>query len=712
MLNDRFCPLRQRATTSAARLTLCAFFLSLALGAPLPATSCAEPDESLHTGIIPTMGLTDVTEGSLMFRTDQAGRYTPAPILKTDVHIAVTGTIARATVRQEFTNPSRKKGDWLEGIYVFPLPETAAVDHLRMKIGGRIIEGRIKERAEAKKVYDQAKREGKRTGLVEQERPNLFTTSVANIGPGEHVTIELEYQETVRYENDRFQLRFPMAVGPRYIPGVPVIVEGQDPQGSGTGPGTDRVPDASRITPPVHQPEDGTINPLSLSLSLHPGFPLARVESPFHPIISLQDQDGGYQISLREDAVPADRDFQLIWHPAPRTEPTATVFTEQKDGTSYAMLMLVPPTQHRETAARVPRDITFIIDRSGSMAGASIEQAKGSLTAALSRLTTQDRFNIIQFNHTVRSLFPIPQPVTTKSMQQAIRYTEHLAADGGTEILPALRQALKSPQDSARLQQIILITDGQVGNEEELFELLHQRVGSRRLFTIGIGSTPNSHLMRKAAETGRGTFTYIGNVNEVKDKLDGLFRKLEHPVLNDITLDATGWSGLEQFPATITDLYEGEPIVLALKADSLPPQAMLHGRIGSAAWSLPISFNNATAHGGLSVYWARQKIAALMDETYKGGAEETIRKAVLDVALTHHLVSRYTSLVAVDITPARPTDSPAAERDHTTNPARTQDLTALANLPGTATDGHAHIVMGAAALLLSCLLWPFRRAVV
>jgi Ca-activated chloride channel family protein len=712
MLTDRFGSLRQRARTSATHLALCAFFLSLALGAPFPATSCAEPGEPLHTGIVPTMGLNEVTEGTLMFRTDQAGRYTPAPILKMDVHIAVTGTIARATVRQEFTNPSRKKGDWLEGVYVFPLPETAAVDHLRMKIGERIIEGRIKERAEAKTVYDQAKREGKRTGLVEQERPNLFTTSVANIGPGEHVTIELEYQETVRYEHDQFQLRFPMAVGPRYIPGVPVIVEGQGPRGSGTSPDTDRVPDASRITPPIQSPEDGAINPLSLSLTLKPGFPLAKVESPFHPIISIQDQDGGYQISLRKDAVPADRDFLLIWHPAPRTEPMATVFTEQKDGATYAMLMLVPPTQHNEKAPRIPRDLTFIIDRSGSMAGASIEQAKGSLAAALARLTTQDRFNIIQFNHSVRSLFPIPQPVTTTAMQQAIRYTEQLTADGGTEILPALRQALKSPQDSARLQQIILITDGQVGNEEELFELLHQRVGSRRLFTIGIGSTPNSHLMRKAAESGRGTFTYIGNVNEVKEKLDGLFKKLEHPVLNNITIDAAGWSGFEQFPATITDLYEGEPIVLALKADSLPSQAVLHGQVGNAAWSLPISFNNAAAHGGLSVYWARQKIAALMDETYKGGAEETIRKAVLDVALAHHLISRYTSLVAVDVTPARPADSPAAERDHTTDPARAQDLTALANLPRTATDGHVHILMGAATLLLSCLLWQFRRAVV
>jgi len=712
MLTDRFGSLRQRARTSAARLTLWAFFLSLALGSPFPATSCAEPGEPLHTGIVPTMGLNEVTEGTFMFRTDQAGRYTPAPILKTDVHIAVTGTIARATVRQEFTNPSRKKGNWLEGVYVFPLPETAAVDHLRMKIGERIIEGRIKERAEAKTVYDQAKREGKRTGLVEQERPNLFTTSIANIGPGEHVTIELEYQDTVRYEHDQFQLRFPMAVGPRYIPGAPVIVEGQGPRGSGTSPDTDRVPDASRITPPIQSPEDGAINPLSLSLSLNPGVPLAKVESPFHPIISIQDQDGGYQISLRKDAVPADRDFLLIWHPAPRTEPMATVFTEQKDGATYAMLMLVPPTQHNEKAPRIPRDLTFIIDRSGSMAGASIEQAKGSLASALSRLTTQDRFNIIQFNHTVRSLFPIPQPVTTTAMQQAIRYTEQLTADGGTEILPALRQALKSPQDSARLQQIILITDGQVGNEEELFELLHQRVGSRRLFTIGIGSTPNSHLMRKAAESGRGTFTYIGNVNEVKEKLDGLFKKLEHPVLNNITIDAAGWSGLEQFPTTITDLYEGEPILLALKADSLPSQSVLHGQIGTTPWSLPVSFNGATAHGGLSVYWARQKISALMDETYKGGAQEAIRKAVLDVALAHHLISRYTSLVAVDVTPARPADSPAAERDHTTDPARAQDLTALANLPRTATDGQVHILMGAAALLLSCLLWQFRRAVV
>lgn len=710
MLNDFLCARRYPARQLAACLTLWAFLATLGMVTPPAPASSAEPAESLSTGVVPTMGINEVTEGALLFKTTQAGRFTPAPLLKSDVQIAVTGIIARATVRQEFTNPSKKKGDWLEGIYVFPLPDTATVDHLRMKVGERIIEGQIKERTEAKKAYERAKQEGKRTSLIEQERPNIFTTSVANIGPGERVTIEIEYQETIRYENEQFQLRFPMAVGPRYIPGTSVVIENQAPQGSGTTLDTDLVPDASRITPPVQAPSQGSINPVSLSLTLDPGFPVAKVESPFHPIIVIPDQEGGYQVSLKADAVPADRDFLLIWHPTARTEPMARVFTEQKNGETYALLMLVPPTKQDDKTPRMPRDLTFVIDTSGSMAGPSIEQAKTSVAAALTRLTTQDRFNIIQFNNIVRSLFPTPQPVTTTTIKQAVRYTEQLSADGGTEVLPALRQALKSPQDRSRFQQIILLTDGQVGNEEVLFELLHHRIGTRRLFTIGIGSTPNSHLMRKAAESGHGTFTYIGNVNEVKDKLDGLFKKLERPVLNDIMIEQTGWSGLEQYPAQIADLYEGEPIVLSIKAGSLPPQAILRGLAGSQPWTLPVSFTNSASHGGLSLYWARQKIAALTDETYKGGLEEVIRKAVLDVALAHHLVSQYTSLVAVDVTPARPTDSPTADQDRATNLASLQDQASLTGLPKTATSGQLHILLGLAALMLAWL-WGLRKEV-
>ena len=695
--------------SSVVRLLLCALVTAFPLLINPTATLFAQPAESLSTGIVPTMSINEVTEGTLLFRTNQPGRFTPAPVLKTDVQIAVTGTIARTTVRQEFTNPSQKKGDWLEGIYVFPLPETAAVDHLRMKVGERIIEGQIKERGEAKKVYEQAKQEGKRASLVEQERPNIFTTSVANIGPGEHITVEIEYQEAVRYDQGQFQLRFPMVVGQRYIPGTAVIVEDQDPNGSGTMLDTDRVPDASRITPPVQYPSQGSINPVSLSLTLTPGFPVTNVESLFHPVIVISDPDGGYQISLKRDAVPADHDFHLTWAPVPSKEPTATVFTEQRNGETYAMLMLVPPTQPNDAAPRMPRDLTFVIDTSGSMAGPSIEQAKASLAAALTRLMTQDRFNVIQFNNTVRSLFPFPQPVTTAAMRKAIRYVEGLSADGGTEILPALRQALKSPQDSTRLQQIMLITDGQVGNEEELFELLTHRLGTRRVFTVGIGSTSNSHLMRKTAELGRGTFTYVGNVSEVKDKLDALFKKLEHPVLSDIQLDRTGWAGLEHYPSRIADLYEGEPIVLAVKAMSFPDQAMLQGQIGTQPWSLPLSMKQATARGGLSVYWARQKISALMDEAFTGTAEETVRKGILDIALAHHLVSKYTSLVAVDVTPARPTGKLEPEHTQGTKSEEGQENTSMAGLPKTGTSGQVQLLFGLLLIATAAILWRVKK---
>jgi Ca-activated chloride channel family protein len=256
---------------------------------------------------------------------------------------------------------------------------------------------------------------------------------------------------------------------------------------------------------------------------------------------------------------------------------------------------------------------------------------------------------------------------------------------------------------------MVLLTDGQVGNEEELFELLHLRLGKRRLFTIGIGSTPNSHLMRKTAEIGRGTFTYIGNVTEVKDKLDVLFKKLERPVLNDIAFDSS-WTAVEQYPLQIADLYEGEPIVVAVKAGSLPQQVTLKGSAANQPWSMPVSFKGVSSRGGLSVYWAREKISALMDETYRGAVEEAIRQAVLDVALAHHLVSKYTSLVAVDVTPARPTNK-ATEPEQPASHAKMDESVSINDLAKGATSGQLQLVMGLATLTLAWLVRSFRTRV-
>jgi Ca-activated chloride channel family protein len=684
-------------------ITLFFTFFSWAGGLPILHACGEEP-----TPLEGTIGLNDVKQGRLLFRSGQAGRFIPAPTLKTDVQITVTGVIARAIVTQEFTNPGK---DWAEGIYVFPLPETAAVDHLRMKVGERIIEGQIKERSEAKKVYEQAKQEGKRASLVEQERPNIFTTSITNIAPRDRITIEIEYQETVRFDQGTFSLRFPMVVGPRYIPGIPVLVEDQPQAGQGMALDTDRVPDASRVTPPVEHPAYGSINPVSLSVDLAPGFPLGKLESPSHEILTVSEPDGRRHLSLRQDTVPADRDFQLTWQPAPGQSPTATLFTQQQNGATYAFMMVMPPATVGKEVVGLPRETIFIIDTSGSMSGTSIEQARAALLMALPRLTARDTFNVIEFNSIVHALFPTPQPVTTATMRKAMKFVDRLAANGGTEMLPALTQALKASADAQRTQQVIFLTDGQVGNETELFELIQQRLGPRRLFTVGIGSAPNSHFMRKASEFGRGTFTHIGNVNEVKDKMDALFRKLEHPVLTEIRLEGTGLDGAELFPSRIPDLYDGEPVVVAIKTTSLPDEVTIQGKEGSTPWKVTLSLTQSPSRDGLSVYWARQKIAALMNQERSGQDDATLRQAVLDVALPHHLVSQYSSLVAVDVTPVRPIDKSLIGHAMKTNLPGGQDSHAMLGLPKTGTSGQIQLLFGLLLLTIAGLLWRRQKVV-
>ncbi len=265
--------------------------------------------------------LGDAKEGRLVFKSKDG--MLGAPTLKTDVYMRITGMIARVKVEQYFKNPTK---EWMEGVYVFPLPQESAVDHLDMKIGGRVIEGQIKEKEQAKKTYDAAKQEGRKATLLEQERTNIFTTNIANIGPQEEITVAIEYQETLHYDQGQFRIRFPMVVAPRYIPGAPVASEFV---GTGFAPNTDQVPDASQITPPVLHPSKGLINPVSIKIDLDAGFPLAQLESPY--LKTAMKQDGhGYTISLDDGETPANRDFELMWKPEVDNAPQAAVFTETK----------------------------------------------------------------------------------------------------------------------------------------------------------------------------------------------------------------------------------------------------------------------------------------------------------------------------------------------------------------------------------------------
>ncbi len=646
----------------------------------------------------------EVGAGSLLLRTPQPGRYMPAPTLATDVQMQISGMIARVRVSQRFENPGNT---WTEGIYVFPLPENAAVDRMRMRIGERVVEGRIKEREEARRAYDRAKQSGRRATLVEQERPNIFSTSVANIGPDDAIHVEIEYQQSLRYLSGEFSLRFPMVVAPRYIPGQLVLHEESLSGFRGTGWSADTgpVPDASRITPPVLHPGKGAINPVTLTISLEAGFPLARIESLNHAILAEDDSAGKTDIRFVNGSEPADRDFVLSWSPHVGDAPRAALFTEDIAGETYAMLMVMPP-EAVQTQALIRREVIFVIDTSGSMGGASIRQAKGALKFAIDRLRDGDRFNVIEFSSSTRLLFRSPRPASYLSREQALNWVAALDAGGGTEMRPALEAALDQDSETRGVRQIVFLTDGSVGNEDALFKLIHQRLGGSRLFTVGIGSAPNTHFMRRAATFGRGAFTYIGSVSEVGERMEALFQKLESPVMQDLKIRWPENAGaVEVFPARLPDLYAGEPLIVTARLPRKGNEVEIEGARASESWRVRIPLAGGSKQSGVAVLFARNKIASLMQGATRGADPAVIRQAVIEVALEHHLVSKYTSLVAVDTIAARPDDMQAVTRAVPVNlPAGWEYEKVFGPAPGTATPAAMHFFAGAFLIALGLVM--------
>lgn len=650
---------------------------------------------------------TGANHGGLLLRSD--GRPQAVPLLDTEAHIQVSGMIARATVRQVFSNPY---DEWQEGIYVFPLPENAAVDHLKMQIGERVVEGQIQERTAARATYQAARQSGRRSTLVEQERPNIFTTSVANIGPRQHVVVEIQYQQTLRYEESggagRVSLRFPMVVAPRYIPGAPV----DSRQGAGWSADRDQVPDASRITPPVLRPgEDAPpANPIRIKVDLDAGAAVTSVDSPHHAVHMQVLTASRVQLELASGTTPADRDFELTWRLERNDTPRASIFTEELDGTVYALLMLLPPTVE-EARQLLRREVVFVIDTSGSMEGSSIIQARKALEMAITRLRDGDRFNIIEFNSSARALFAGAVSSDQVTRRHAVEFVRGLRAHGGTEMEAALALALDGRQDPWRVRQIVFLTDGAVGNEEPLFRLIREGLGDSRLFTVGIGSAPNGYFMTKAADAGRGSFTYIGKVEEVGEKMAALFSKLESPALKGIELEWPDGVQVETWPARIPDLYLGEALIVSAAFTGLPGSVRVSGLRGSDRWQIDLPLDEALPGTGMGVLWARAKIGSLVSRLREGADENEVRRQVVDVALAHHLVSKYTSLVAVDKTPVRPEGEKLVSAILPANlPQGWNYDSVFGELPRGATDSRWHALAGgAASLLAGALFWGCRR---
>jgi len=670
---------------------------------------------STHTSTFPHIRFNDVNQGSMLLKTDIPNIYQEIPLLRTDVEMNVSGMIVRSNIKQHFINTS---DNWIEAEYVFPLPENAAVDHMRIRIGERIIEGTIKEKLDAKRIYEKAKHDGRKAALIEQQRPNLFTNTVANIAPGETIIVEIDYQQVLHYERGNFSLRFPMAITPRYVPRNtpqqttlhapgPVaeknIEETISWSHTGWGYNTNLLQDSTLITPPLHTgPEK--INPVSINIKLNAGFPLKNLVSRYHNIVKQQANDI-INISLANGTTPSDHDFELVWTPQADQAPKAAVFNEKINTDYYQMLMLVPPDDSAHNGQPLARDISYIIDTSGSMHGVSMRQAKQSLLVALDRLRLHDKFNIIQFNSITDQLFSHSQIASYENISIAKQYIGQLKAEGGTEMAPALKLALNNPADTNYVHQVIFLTDGSVGNESALFDIIHSHLGKSRLFTIGIGSAPNSYFMRKAAQFGRGSFTYISDVNEVNSKMTSLFTKLESPLMTDIELHFDQSVVTEILPERLPDLYNGEPLILAIKSDRPLQEITLTGSRALSPWTAKLSLENGVVSKGVGTFWARKKIATLMDSIHNGASKDQVRKEIIDVSLTHHLVSKYTSLIAVDKTPSRPAHS---ELDKTSVPINLplgqNAYKTFGRLPQTSTSAKLNLLFGFSLLMLGLAL--------
>ena len=652
--------------------------------------------------------LDDVHAGSLLLRTSDG---TPVQAVRQSTRISaqVTGNVARVHVTQKFENAG---DDWVEGLYVFPLSAGAAVDELEMLVGERKIRGEIKRKQEARATYEQAKSEGRRASLVDQERPNMFTTSVANIAPHSSITIDIAYLDTVPFRDGRYTLNLPLSITPRYTPGMKL--DPSAPLAANNARRANVIAEASElagspIASPTATPERVTpeFQSAQIEVELRPGFTLGVVRSVNHPAM-MNMISTGRRITVQGDRIPADRDFELVWTPAVVTDTEASAFAERVNDDTYVLVTLMPPEL---TAARsYRREVLFVIDTSGSMSGPSMEQARQALQLGVDRLAPGDTFNIIRFSSDASSLFEKPQPADRRARNLAAAYIDNLVAEGGTEMKLALDLAFATPPAAESLRQIVFVTDGSVSNEAELVQMIHARINGARLFTIGIGAAPNAYFMREAAAAGHGSYTFIPNVNEVGARMQDVFRKLENPALVDLHVSWPGGANAELATDLPGDVYAGDPLVIAARVSKVPEGVLtLTGRGAGGVWTRQLKLNVVNEQSAIAKLWARERIGGLSRQKSFGADAKEMEDRIVELALAHHLVSEFTSLVAVDVTPARPVDAALQREQAPTAGPMGGAWSGTTGFAPTATPAPLLFVIGFIAVAIASVLWLSER---
>jgi Ca-activated chloride channel family protein len=586
-----------------------------------------------------------ITEGSLQV-VDPTGKLLGiAPLKHTDVRAEISGFLSRVVVTQEFENPFKDK---IEAVYTFPLPQAAAVDDMTMKVGERTVKGKIMRSEQAQAVYEAARNNGQVASLLNQERPNIFTQSVANIMPGEKVTVMISYVETLKYDGGTYEFSFPMVVGPRYIPGTPTT------QGvGGTSPNTDRVPDASRITPPVTPAGTRAGHDISLELSLDAGVPIDELRSNTHEIEVVKANDRSARIRLKNMSEIPNRDFVLRYDVAGRKVEDA-VLTHRGGRGGFFTLILQPPD--RVTAEDVtPKEIVFVLDTSGSMMGFPIEKAKESMQLALAGLYPQDTFNLITFAGDTHILFPQPVPATKENLRKAQEFLASREGSGGTEMMKAIRAALDPSDKQDHIRIVCFMTDGYVGNDMEIIGEV-QKHPNARVFSFGIGSSVNRYLLDKMAEYGRGEVEYVALNDDGSAAARRFHERVRSPLLTDISVDWAGLPVADVYPKRIPDLFSAKPVILSGRYTGTGQATIkLKGKMSGRDFvrEIPVDLPEVeTRHDVLSTLWARTRIDDLMSQDLEGiqagHARVDVRETITQLGLEYRLMTQFTSFVAVE----------------------------------------------------------------
>jgi Ca-activated chloride channel family protein len=577
-----------------------------------------------------------VSEGSLI-RVNRTGETAGVcPLKHTDVRAEIAGFIGRVTVTQEFVNPSTEK---IEAVYKFPLPPDSAVDDMRMLVGDRTVLGKIKRREEARAIYETARASGRIAALLDQERPNVFTQSVANILAGQTVKVTISYTQLIKYDNGAYEFSFPMVVGPRYIP--------QD--------WAQRVPDAPNIVP-LRTPEGTRAgHDLSLAVELDAGMPIQRLESPTHAINVERRNPDRAAVRLRDLATIPNKDFILRYAVADQQIGDA-VLTHADARGGYFTLLLQPPARVAASAI-TPKEIVFVLDTSGSMMGFPIEKAKEAMRGAIGSLNPGDTFNLITFSGDTHILFPQPVLATPDNIRKADEFLLAREGRGGTEMMKAIRTALEPSDNQDHIRVVCFMTDGEVGNDLEIIGEVKKHPNAR-VFSFGVGSSVNHFLLDNMARYGRGDVEYVGLNDDGSAAARRFYERVRTPVLTDISIDWAGLPVSQIYPKHIPDLFSAKPVIVTGRyTGSGKASIRLRGRIAGRDFERRIDVDLpalSPRHAVLATLWARAKVDDLMSEDMlgmqRGAMRADLRENITQLGLEYKLMTQYTSFVAVEET--------------------------------------------------------------